>query len=112
MTASSAICGLLRSIVWKSRNLIVGGGSRHGGLHSSPASLDAASGPKTATPASDIDASLVSYGIEAKSARLFLQGRGFGRKRRVVGLVNTWLYVYKFADSDGQKGVESHVKLR
>ena len=75
-------------------------------------SLEPSVSPKYATPACDIDVLLASQGIEAKAARLFLQGKGFSRIRSKRGLTHCWLYQYKFADEAGVKDAASFVKLR
>jgi hypothetical protein len=66
--------------------------------------------PRHATPAAEIEASLVGLGVDVKDAKLRLQERGLERKRRLVGMVNTWLYVYMFPTSEGRR--EGFVKLR
>ena len=66
--------------------------------------LEGVPAPRLATPAPEIDALLKSFGIEAKNARLFLQGKGFGRTRRRVGVVNSWVLPLQVPQRRGAAG--------
>ena len=87
------------------------GGKEQSWWPSFMARLEGVAAPRHATPAPDIDKVLAAFDVPAKSARLFLQGKGFDRTRRHIGLVNTWFYVYHFSDTDGRKGEAAYVKL-
>jgi hypothetical protein len=59
--------------------------------------------PRQATPAAEIEAQVVKLGVAAKEVRLFLQGKGVDRERRVVGRTNVWLCRYMFPSEDGRR---------
>ena len=66
--------------------------------------------PRQATPAAEIEAQLAKHGVAAKDARLFLQGKGVDRERRMNGRSNVWLYRYMFPGDGGRR--LAFVKLR
>jgi hypothetical protein len=62
-----------------------------------------AAAPRQASPAAEVEAQLVKFGVAAKDVRLFLQGKGVDRERRMIGRANVWLYRYMFPGDDGRR---------
>ena len=74
------------------------------------ARLECVSAPRFASFAADVDKLVSSFDVPAKGVKLFLQGEGFSRIRRHLGVAQPCFYVFHVPSADGRQAGFVRVK--